>query len=551
MNSLRRLAAGLVLALSIAACRSVTNVTFPGEPRAYPGFEGYSRPIRTSSPEAQAWFDQGLQLLYGFNHDEAIRSFVEAARHDPDAPMPWWGVAYAAGLHINNPAMPEAKVRLAVAAAKRAVDRSAAGTPVEAALARAVRERYRFPSPEDQSVLDQAYADAMQSVFEAHPDDADVGALFAEALMCLQPWDYWTGEGEPVKRTLEIVSTLERVLELDPEHPGANHFYIHAVEASSAPERGLVAADRLVDLVPGSGHLVHMPSHIYVRTGRWHDATVANERAAQVDERYFELAPPPDFYRVYYLHNLHFIAYSAMMEAREEVALGAARKMVALIPPAFLEENVATVDAFSSVPLHVLVRFGRWQAILEEPEPEAWRLLSRAVWHYARGVAFSATDRVIKARAELASFETLAAQVPDDWTVVGNMAADVLPIAHAMLEGELAFAEGAHERAFEQLRRGVQLEESLVYDEPPGWMQPVRHALGALLLRAGQAAEAQTVFQADLERHPRNGWALLGLAQASEALSDVDVAIRARLELEEAWAHAKERPGAACLCAER
>ena len=301
----------------------------------YQGFTGYNRKITTNSEEAQRWFDQGIQLLYGFNHDEAIRSFEKAAELDPSCAMAWWGSAYARGLHINNPEMGEEQSRLAYEAAQKAVAALDTETPVEQALVRAVEKRYAWPVPEDRQPLDQHYADAMELVWHQFPDDPDVGALFAESLMNLQPWDLWTADEVPKGRTFEILAVLEGALAKSPHHPGANHFFIHAIEASPWPEKGLPSAERLKALVPGSGHLVHMPSHIFIRTGRYADATAANERAISADERYFSLAPPPDFYSIYFLHNIHFLAYAAMMEGRYEIAMDAARKIEKDVPPEF------------------------------------------------------------------------------------------------------------------------------------------------------------------------------------------------------------------------
>ncbi|MEX1024623.1 MAG: hypothetical protein WD226_06050 [Planctomycetota bacterium] len=540
----------LACALLSAACTSTdSTASFHGPARMYDGFDGYARAIKTDSAACQRWFDQGLQLLYGYNHDEAIRSFQQAAKEDPEAPMPWWGVSYAAGLHINNPAMGSEKTTLAVAAAREARQRIGAATPVEAALVRAVSERYVDPNPEDRKHLDQAYADAMEVAWKQHPNDPDVGALYAESLMCLQPWDLWTNDGQPKGRALEIVDVLERVMAMDEDHPGANHFYIHTVEASPNPDRAVPAADRLRSLVPGSGHLVHMPSHVYIRVGRYGDAADANERAIAADERYFETAPAPDFYSLYFLHNVHFLAYATMMEGRPSVALAAARKIESDIPPEFLRAYVELADAFMTTPLHVMIRFGRWEEILAEPEAPDWRLLSRAVRHYARGVAFAATGRTEEARAELANFDRVATTIPDDWAVLNNPVDNVLPIARAMLVGELAYREGRLDDAFESLRQAVELEDELVYDEPPGWMQPTRHALGALLLEAGRPDEAAVVFHADLAKHPDNGWALLGLEQAERQLGNAAVADDHRARRAAVWQRAEIEPEAACYCA--
>ncbi|MCA9285878.1 MAG: hypothetical protein KDA22_11715 [Phycisphaerales bacterium] len=520
----------------------------PVAPRLFDGYGNYHRTISTVSPEAQRWFDQGIQLLYGFNHDEAIRSFRHAAEIDPNCLMAWWGIAYANGHHINNPEMTEEQTRNACAATAEAQKRIDLGTPAEQALVRAVAKRYVEPPPADRKPLDVAYADAMGEAWRAFPDDPDIGALYAESLMDLQPWDLWTHDGEPKGRTLEIVAVLEAVLARTPRHPGANHFYIHAVEASPAPEKGLASADRFVDLVPGAGHLVHMPSHIYIRTGRYADAADANVRAIDADTAYFAVAPPPRFYNIYYLHNLHFLAYASMMEGRSEAALEAARRIEKEIPSDFLEENVKLADAFMPTTLHVLIRFGKWEAILEEPEPESYRLLSRAMRHYARGIALANLHRTDEARAELAAFNALADRMDETWLVGNNPVPTVLPLARSMFEGELAFHEGRHEDAFAALRRGVAAEDLLVYDEPPGWMQPVRHALGALLIADGQFAEAESVYREDLRRHPNNGWSVVGLQQALRGQDKVAEAEALDSALATAFPRADVAPKASCYC---
>lgn len=530
------------LLLLLCSCAS------SGSGRLYDGFEGYERPVTTSSPSAQAQFDQGIQLLYGYNHDEAIRSFTEAARRDPDCTMAWWGIAYANGLHINNTEMSEHQSRAAYDAAQEALRHLDTAAPVEAALARAVAERYAWPVPEDRTHLDQAYADAMERVWTEFPNDADVGTLFAESLMTLQPWDLWTHDGEPKGRALEIVAVLERVLELDPHHPGANHFYIHTVEASNDPDRAVAAADRLVDLVPGSGHLVHMPSHIYTRVGRYADAADANERAIAADRAYFAKAPAPDFYSIYYVHNVHFLAYAAMMEGRYEKAMEAARRLEREVPPDFLRNYVQFADGLMATPLHVMVRFGKWEEILEEPQAPEFRLLSRAQRHYARTVALAALGRPEEARREMARFETVAVTVPEDWVVGNNASADVLDLARCMMKGEILFREGRHDEAFAELAEGARLEDALVYDEPPGWMQPVRHAWGALLMAANRPAEAERVYREDLVKNRDNGWSLLGLEQALRAQGKTGEVPRLTSAREAAWSRADVRPTSSCYC---
>jgi tetratricopeptide (TPR) repeat protein len=556
---MKRVHAACWTALALAAWNGVCLADAPPTPVAgsveaeasaglYPGFTGYARKVTTASPEAQLWFDQGIQLLYGYNHDEAIRSFEQAAKIDPSCAMAWWGSAYARGLHINNPEMKEEQSRLAHEAAGRALAALDNESPVEQALVRAVAQRYEWPAPKDRKPLDQKYADAMEQVWHDFPSDPDVGALFAESLMNLQPWDLWTGEGKPKGRTLEIVAVLDRVLAGTPKHPGANHFYIHAIEASPWPELGTGAAERLQGLVPGSGHLVHMPSHIFVRTGRYPEAADANQKAIEADEAYFAKAPRPDFYSLYFIHNVHFLSYAAMMEGRYETAIAAARKIEKTIPQEFLKEYVTLADGFMPTALHVMIRFGKWDEVLAEPAPEEWRLLSRAERHFARSVALSALGRTSEAAREIELMDQVAAEMSDEWKMGNNPASEILAVARKMAQGELAYREGETDEAFALLREAVALEESLSYDEPPGWMQPVRHALGALLLADGHAAAAEEVYREDLQRHPNNAWSLLGLQQALDRQEKLSAAAELAPRVEAAWSRADVKPVASCYC---
>lgn len=548
----------VVLAIALAGASLSTKVCLAQDaktPKAlnqlaqlYQGFTGYSRKITTKSEEAQRWFNQGIQLLYGYNHDEAIRSFEKAAEVDPSCAMGWWGSAYARGLHINNPLMTEEQSKLAHAAAQKALAATDNESPAEQALIKAVAKRYAWPAPKDRAPLDQAYAEAMEQAWHQFPADPDISALFAESLMNLQPWDLWTAAAEPKGRALEIVTVLEKTLAKSPDHPGANHFYIHAIEASPWPERGLAAAKRLATLVPGSGHLVHMPSHIFIRTGMYADAVTSNERAIVADEAYLKNAPPPEFYNVYFLHNVHFLAYAAMMEGRYQVAIDASRKIEKQIPKAFLQAYAPVADGFMPTALHVLIRFGKWDEILAEPEPEAGRLLSRAERHFARSVAFSALGKTAEAKAEIEQMDAVASQFTDEWRMGNNPAADVIAIARKMALGELAFREGRFEEAFTQLQEAVDLEEALKYDEPPGWMQPVRHAQGALLMAKQRYAEAEKVYRADLVRHPNNAWSLLGLQQSLGRQGKEEAADALNDQVEKAWSRADIKPVASCYC---
>lgn len=538
-----------LFSLVLIAGMSIAAYSKPDTSKLYPGFGDYLRPITTNSEEAQKLFDQGIQLMYGFNHDEAIRSYHAAAEADPDAAMPWWGIAYSLGININDPAMTEERSKLAREAADKALERIDNASPEEAALIRAISERYEYPAPEDRSPLDEAFAEAMGHAYETFSSDPEVGTIYADSLMNLQPWDYWDSDGNPKGRINEIVSVLENTMEQKPEHPGANHFYIHAVEASNDPDRAVPAADRLLTLVPGSGHLVHMPSHIYIRVGRYSQAVDSNFAAVEADRDYFALAPKPQLYALYYAHNQHMLAYAAMMSGRYEDALRAARDMEAEISPENLEAFSPVMEGIMPTNFHVMIRFGKWDEVLEEPAYPENRVVSNAVRHYARSIAYSATDRTKKARKELEAFEAAMDKVPGDWLVFNNKVSDVLPIAEAMIKGELQYREGEYEKAFATLLKGIEAEDSLVYDEPPGWMLPVRHALGALLMEQGRYVEAEKLYREDIELNRNNGWGLLGLQNALLGQGKHLEAAPFSRKLEEAWRDADTLPSSSCFCA--
>ena len=486
--------------------------------------------------------------MYGFNHDEAIRSFHSALEHDPSAAMPWWGIAYAHGININNPKMTDTRSQSARVAADMALARIHTASPEEVALIEAVSKRYQYPAPPNRRSLDLAYADAMEEAYDQFQSDPEIGTLFADALMNLQPWDYWHQDGSAKGRTEEIVTVLEHTLSLHPNHPGANHFYIHAIEASHTPERAIPSADRLRHLVPGAGHLVHMPSHIYIRVGRYQDAVKSNQDAIQADRHYFSQAPQPEMYAIYYAHNLHFLAYAAMMSGHYATALKAARDLEAEMPPQPLKEFAGLIEGVMPSNFHVMIRFGRWQDILAEPDYPADRLMSRAVRRYARSIAYSSLGKTTEARQELKAFNTAMAAVPQDWMIFNNSVAKVLPIAQAMVEGELLWRGGKQEEAFAKLRFGIQAEDSLIYDEPPGWMIPVRHALGALLMEAGRAKDAESIYREDLIRNPHNAWGLIGLQQSLRAQGKLDAAQALDSAIREAWPEAQTRPTSSCFC---
>jgi tetratricopeptide (TPR) repeat protein len=508
--------------------------------------------VTTDSADARRYFDQGLKFLYAFNHDEAIRSFRQAAALDPDCAMAWWGVAYACGPHINKPAVDEAHARIGseALAKARAIAAEAKASPVERALIEALAKRYADGphQPPDRGELDRAYAGAMRGVREAYPDDPDVGALYAEALMDLRPWDLWTHDGRPQDGTGEILKVLDAVQAREADHPLALHLYIHALEASPDPGRADAAADRLRRLQPGLAHLVHMPSHIDVRRGRWREAERANEDAIAADDAYRRIRPDPGFYRIYMLHNRHMLAFAALMRGESRRAIRAIDEMVASVPPDWARQNAALADGALGLPLEIRMRFGRWDEILAAPEPEAIFPTARALHHAARGTALAATGRAAEARAELEAFHAAERQVPDSTLMVVNKAVDVLGVAEPLLTGEVLYREGKPDEAIAALAEAVRREDALRYAEPPDWIIPARHALGAALMQLGRYAEAERVYREDLERHPENGWSLFGLARSLELQRKGDEATRARARFEKAWADADVRLSSSCFC---
>jgi len=521
-------------------------------PTDYVRFEGigpHTRAIHTSVPGAQRAFDQGLAFAYSFNHDEAIRSFTEVTRLDPQSPMGFWGVALASGPHINNPVVPPDRERGGFEAAQRALALQDRADATERALIAAVARRYANPPSPDRAALDKAYAEGMRAAWTAHPDDADVGALYAEALMDLHPWDLWSVDGQPREYTAEIVSLLEQVLRLEPRHPGALHFYIHAVEASTDPGRALAAADRLRTLVPVSGHMRHMPSHIDVLLGHWDEAIASNERAIESDTAYRAVRPQQEFHHVYMAHNNQMLTFAAMMSGRSALALEASSEIAPGVPEDYARRQTAAIEPFFAIRYDALVRFGRWDDILAEPAPPDYMLYLTAMWRFARGVALAAKGEVAGARAEASRLAEATAKLPPDRMVAVNPAARVLAIAGHVLAGETAYRAGDDDEAIAELREAAAIEDSLVYMEPPEWALPVRHSLGAILLDAGRAAEAEAVYREDLKQWPENVWSLHGLVECLRQREDaVTEAARTEERFREALAKADVPVASSCLC---
>jgi hypothetical protein len=517
---LRRFITGTIGPLALAACAEQAGDAVASEAAVplYADLGTHHYAIATSEPRAQQYFDQGLRLAYGFNHGEAIRAFDEAARLDPTCAMCAWGAAYAYGPNINAP-MDSASGALAYAAARRAQERAAQGDERERALIDAIAARYADPPPAARAALDSAYARAMGDVRMRWPDDPEIASLYAEALMDLSPWNYWNPDGTPRPQTGEILTTLQGVIAAHPGHPGACHFYIHAVEATQ-PELAVPCAEQLASAMPGAGHMVHMPGHIYVRVGRWADAITANEHAVHADETFVrDQQPAVGVYTLGYVpHNHDFLAFAASMIGRSAQALDAARRTQAAIPAELVgAPGLGMTQQGNTAPLRTLVRFGRWDEILAEAEPAELPYV-RGTWHYARGMARVGKGELDEARAELARLETLAADPSLAETVVGfNTAASVLAIARDVLAGEIAAKAGQPQEAITRLRAAARAEDALTYGEPPVWPVPVRHHLGAVLLSSGRAADAERVYLEDLARFPENVWSLKGLVESLKA----------------------------------
>lgn len=510
-----------------------------------PLFEGmgdHQRAITTSSPEAQRYFDQGMVLAFGFNHAEAIRSFRAAQRLDDQCAMCYWGEALVTGPNINVTSngkaimSPDDRVA-AFTATQRAVALKASATAIEQALIDAQAERYNGDPDTDRDPLDRAYAAAMREVVAEHPDDDDAAALFAEAWMNTMPWDYWSDDGQPKPETAEVLAALEATLERNPRHPLALHLYIHAVEASSSPERAEAAADTLAGLVPGAGHLVHMPAHIYWRVGRYNDASEANVRAAAVDEAYIAQCNAQGFYpALYYPHNIHFLWAASSMEGRSTVALEAARKLAENVRIEQIEE-FPTVEFFRTIPLLALTQFGRWDEILSEPRPDDSLDYSNAIWHYARGSALNNLGNTAAAMEEREALAELKDSVQVRFLDGADYPATVLlNIADELLLGEIALAQSDLDAAIMHFGNAVELQDALPYTEPPFWYYPTRQSLGLSLLRVEQFAEAEQVYRRDLEDYPRNGWSMFGLIQSLEAQGKTEEADTVREMFEQVWA---------------
>ena len=537
----------LAAVLSLVSCSP--KATAPGEKtadgRLAPRLKNIGNlhaPITTKAPEAQAYFDQGLTLVYAFNHAEALRSFKEAARLDPDCAMAYWGQALALAPNINDPAIGPDREQQGNAAIAEAVKRQSQASPREKALIDALAARFSNAKNPDRQALNNAYAAAMAKVNASFPDDSDVATLYADSVMNTMPWNYWSKNGKPNPGIPESRAALERTITRDVNHPGANHLYIHLMEASDEVDLSVPSADRLGGLVPAAGHLVHMPAHTYIRVGRYADAAAVNDKAIAADEDYITQCKAQGIYpAAYYPHNIHFLNAALYMEGRSKTALESARKLATKHDHAAMSiPGFAFVHVMKTTPVMTMVRFGMWNELLNEPEPSEDQIYGRAIRHFGRGFAFSATGKPKEAKEELAALKTLAAEksLADLKINEANPLSKLAEIAVAMLEGDIAQKAKAFGPSAAAYTKAAQIDDALIYSEPPDWALPARPYLGSVLLEAGRAADAEKVYREDLKRHRDNGWSLFGLEQSLRKQGKTAAADKAKAEFEKAWTQA-------------
>ena len=501
------------------------------------GLGSLHHPVSTNKPEAQRFFDQGLSLVFAFNHEQAIHSFKRAAEIDPQMAMAWWGVALALGPNINQD-VDLARELAATDAAQKALALAKDKPEAERAYIEALAKRYSLDPKSDLKKLAVTYKNAMGELSRKYPDDLDAAALYAESMMDLRPWQLWNADGKPAEGTEEIVAVLESVLKRNPNHPGAIHYYIHTVEASPNPERALAYAPKLPRLMPMAGHLVHMPAHIYERVGDYQSAARSNADAAAADEAYFKASGTPGVYAMYYAHNLDFLAVANSMQGRYRDAIAASDKLVALAKP--MVEQMPMVEPFMAKSLLMMVRFHKWDEIMKQPQPDSSLKVTSAVWHFARGMAFAAKSMTEEAPSEQQAFVQAEKSVPAGAMFGLNPANRILKIAECVLEARISGLSKIDQKvAVELLRKGVEIEDSLAYDEPPAWFLPVRETLGGALMKQGDFAAAEQVFRDDLLRNRHNGRSLFGLMESLKAQRR-DYS-KAQTEFEKAWQSADEK----------
>jgi tetratricopeptide (TPR) repeat protein len=500
------------------------------------GLGNWHHTVSTKNAQAQAFFDQGLRLIYAFNHDEAARSFQRAGELDRKLAMAYWGVAEAVGPNYNDPASDERYMRAHVAIEK-ALELGPNASASDRAYIAALAKRFPGEAGPDRRAAAEAYRDAMREVVKQFPDDLDAATLFAEAGMNLHPWELWHPDGKPEEGTEEIVATLESVIRREPNHMGAVHYYIHAVEASNTPERSLAGANRLAQLAPAAGHIVHMPAHIYIRTGDYQEAVKTNQKAVLADQAYVKASGAQGIYpMMYYSHNLHFIAMAAAMNGNYLESKHAAQMLAANVGPHV--KDMPPLGGFMTVPLAVEVRFHKWNEILKTPQPDAAIQTAAVFWHFARGLALAATDKLDEAEAEYKVVKEAEEKTPEDAIFqmpINNKTKDILKIAENVLGAKISLANNDMDATVKQLREAVATQDTLKYDEPQDWFYPVRESLGAVLLNIGDNAGAEGVFRADLERNLRNPRSLFGLEQALKAQDRGYDAGFVRKQFEASW----------------
>lgn len=526
----------LFLAVPLAAQHQHSAMPLPPAPDVVDGLGDHHHPVSTKSREAQRHFDHGMTYLFAFNHDEAIKSFRLAAKLDPGLAMAHWGEALALGPNINLDVDPE-REKAAYEAVQRARALAKDAPEHERAYIDALSKRYSIDPKADLKKLELDYKNAMGELVRRYPDDLDLATLYAESAMDLRPWKLWTADGKPAEGTEEIIAVLESVLKRDPNHVGANHYYVHAVEASPKPQRGIPSAERLKTLVPAAGHLVHMPGHIYMRVGDFEGAAVANEIAAEADRAYIERTQAAGVYPLmYYNHNLHFLSAARSMQGRFSDALKAAHQLHQNVAPSV--QAMPMIEGFLSMPLAILIRFQKWDDILASAEPPASHPTEHAFWFLARGLALAGKGKPDHARKESIRLMKSIPELPASAYLGLNSAASVLEVGRHLLDGRIALAGGDRSKAIASLQKAVAAQDALAYDEPPGFVYPVRETLGAVLYADGQHAEAERVFREDLELNPRNGRSLFGLMKTLEKMGKNEAVVLVGAQFHEAWVKA-------------
>ena len=513
-----------------------------------PGMGDVRHPVSTSNAEAQRFFNQGLALVYGFNHEEAVKSFKRAAELDPQLAMAHWGVALALGPNINSPVDAE-REKAAYEAIQRARALASKASESDRAYIEALSKRYSNDPKADLKKLDVDYKNAMSELARRYPDDLDAVTLYAESMMDLNPWHYWSKDGKPGAGTEEIVSVLESVLRRNPDHIGANHYYIHAVEASLHPEWALPSAQKLKTLAPAAGHLVHMPAHIDIRSGNYEAAARSNAYAAEADRELFKAAGQQGMYpMMYYSHNLHFLAVVHSMQGRYEDSKKAADQLYAHLTgylqatTPMLDAMLPMIDSFTPTPTLIMVRFKRWDDLLKAPAPDQRLVVSNALWRFGRGLAFASTGKLDSAEKERADLANSVKAIPGDRPYGLNSVATVFSIAQDVLSAKIAAAKNDKRGAIEFLKKAVEAEDKLNYSEPEDWYIPVRESLGSALMQNGDFAGAEKVFRAELSKHTRNGRALFGLMESLKAQGKKEAASHIQMEFEAAWKNAQVMP---------